>query len=74
MIRITARYRNQKLELDQPIDLEEGTQVVVEMHPAESSESADWSETGMERLEQEWENPQDAVYDDWRKLYSVQTG
>jgi len=30
-----------------------------------------WAELGMNRLEQEWDNPEDAVYDDWKKLYDV---
>ncbi len=33
-----------------------------------------WAELGMERLESEWDNPQDAIYDDWRRLYGVERG
>lgn len=74
MIRVKGRYRGQKLELDQPLDLPEGAEVVVEIRPAtgdEASEEEAWRELGMSRLEEEWDNPQDAVYDDWRKLYGV---
>jgi len=34
-------------------------------------EHQEWVELGMSRLEPEWDNPEDAVYDDWKKLYSV---
>jgi hypothetical protein len=29
---------------------------------------------GTDRLEEEWDNPEDAVYDDWKKLYGVSRG
>jgi hypothetical protein len=62
MIRIKGRYLNQKVELDQPLDLAEGTEVEILIR----TEEEEWSELGMARLEQEWNNPQDAIYDDWR--------
>src|SRR5262245_33701129 len=74
MTPVKGRYRNQKVELDQPLNLPEDTEVEVVVRavtsPA-SSEAAAWHELGMSRLEQEWDNPQDAIYDDWRKLYGV---
>ncbi len=70
MIRVKGRYRDQKLELDQPLNLADGTEVEVEIHPASSdAEREAWHALGMNRLEEEWDNPQDAAYDDWRKLY-----
>ena len=30
-----------------------------------------WALLGTARLEEEWDNPQDAVYDDWKRLYGV---
>lgn len=57
-----------------PLPLEEGTEIEVEIHPAAATpdeEDEAWREFGMSRLEEEWDNPQDAVYDDWRKLYGV---
>jgi predicted DNA-binding antitoxin AbrB/MazE fold protein len=74
MIRATARYRNQILELDQPLALAEGTQVEVDIRPAEEAQRGEtqaWAELGMSRLEEEWDNPEDAVYDDWKKLYGI---
>ena len=38
---------------------------------AQGIEPQGWAELGMSRLEQEWDNPEDAVYDDWKKLYGV---
>jgi predicted DNA-binding antitoxin AbrB/MazE fold protein len=71
MIRVKGRYRGQMLELDQPLDLPEGAEVVVEIRPATGDATSDeeaWREVGMSRLEEEWDNPQDAVYDDWERL------
>ena len=69
MIRIKGRYRNQMVELDQPLNLAEGTEVDVEVHPV--NDKQDWMELGMSRLEEEWSNSQDAIYDDWKKLYGL---
>jgi hypothetical protein len=71
MIRISGRYRNQRVELDHPLSLAEGTEVEILIVPAEEAQQQDWSELGMARLEEEWDNPEDAIYDDWRKLYGV---
>jgi predicted DNA-binding antitoxin AbrB/MazE fold protein len=74
MIRAKGRYRNQILELDQPLALAEGTEVEIDIHLAEEAQGAEhqeWAELGIQRLEDEWENPEDAVYDDWKKLYGV---
>ena len=74
MIRRTGRYRNQKLELDEPLDLADGAEVEIDIHPnraVQDSEAESWREQGMHRLEEEWDNPQDAVYDNWRQLYDV---
>ena len=74
MIRVKGRYRNQKLELDQPLALAEGTEVEIDIHlaaEAQGIEPQGWAELGMSRLEQEWDNPEDAVYDDWKKLDGV---
>ena len=51
MIRTKGRYRNQTVELDQPLNLADGTEVDVEIHPADERE--DWMELGMSRLEEE---------------------
>ena len=71
MIRTKGRYRNQTVELDQPLNLADGTEVEVVILSEEESEEEAWKELGMERLEAEWDNPQDAIYDDWKKLYGV---
>ena len=74
MLRVKGRYRKQMLELDQPLALAEGTEVEIDIHLAEEAQGIEpqgWAELGMSRLEQEWDNPADAVYDDWGKLYGV---
>ena len=74
MIRAKGRYRNQTLELEQPLALAEGTEVEIDIYVAgapHSREHQQWHGLGMSRLEQEWDNPQDAIYDDWKKLYGV---
>ena len=77
MIRARARYRNQILELEHPLDVADGTEVEIDVRVvAESAdaERAGWTDMGMNRLEQEWNNPDDAIYDDWKKLYGVEAG
>lgn len=74
MVRARARYRNHVLELEQPLALPDGTPVDVDVYLPDDIEAAEregWSELGMERLEQEWDNPADAIYDDWKRLYGV---
>ncbi len=68
-------YRDGKIELVLPLDLPNGTVVEVEvrvMTPEEEDEA--WRELGMSRMEEEWNNPKDAVYNDWRRLYGDQRG
>ena len=55
-----------------PSPLEEGAEVEVEVRTAETTpeeEDEAWRELGLSRMEEEWDNPEDAVYDDWMKLY-----
>lgn len=75
MIRATGRYHQQTLKLDDPVALEDGARVVIEITPADAMEAdVEWSDIAMERLEAEWDNPTDAIYDDWRTLYGVPAG
>ena len=70
MIRVTGRYTKQTLQLDRPLNLADGEEVEVLI--AESDrEKEEWSQLGMSRLEEAWDNPQDAIYDDWKKHYGV---
>jgi hypothetical protein len=62
------------LELDEPLTLADGTQVEVEIYLADAVQAAEahaWASLRMSRLEEEWENPEDAIYDDWKTLYGV---
>jgi len=74
MVRTTGRYRNRCVELDQPIELADGTSVEVQIRPIAETDRAErshWAILGTDRLEEEWNNPEDAIYDDWKKLYGV---
>ncbi len=74
MIRAKGRYRNQTLELEQPLAIAEGTEVEIDVHVGREREISDdqgWAELGIGRLEEEWDNPEDEIYDDWKKLYGV---
>jgi hypothetical protein len=74
VIRAKGRCEDQKLQLEKPLDLPEGTEVEVVIRTAEemrAEEEQAWERLGMSRLEEEWDNPQDAVYDNWRKLYGM---
>jgi hypothetical protein len=70
MIRVKGHYRQGRIDLDQPINVPEDASVDVTVQ-AISDLPDDWRELGMERLEQEWDNERDAIYDDWRRLYGV---
>jgi hypothetical protein len=70
MVRAKGRYRNQALELEQPLALPDGTPVEIDVYIPGDVEAA-WAAVGMERLEQEWDSPADATYDDWKRLYGV---
>ncbi len=37
----------------------------------EVEDEADWSNLGLMAFEAEWDNPEDAIYDNWRELYAV---
>jgi hypothetical protein len=77
MVTTTGYYRDRRVELDQPVDLPDGTPVEVQISPIADSDRAErtrWAQLGMDRLEEEWDTPQDAVYDDWKKLYGVSGG
>ena len=35
---------------------------------------ADWSAIGLAAFEKDWDNPEDAIYDNWRAHYGVPAG
>ncbi|MBI3360260.1 MAG: ribbon-helix-helix protein, CopG family [Chloroflexi bacterium] len=39
----------------------------------ERADDADWRALGSSAFEAGWDNPEDAVYDNWRELYGVGT-
>ncbi|MGB0387349.1 MAG: hypothetical protein ACPGWR_21220 [Ardenticatenaceae bacterium] len=39
-----------------------------------SDEKEDWQALGISAFEADWDNPEDAIYDDWRKHYGVEQG
>lgn len=74
MNRATGRYRNQTVELDKPLVLADGTEVEILVHvvsKASGARRAQCMEQGLSRLDEEWDNPEDAIYDDWKKLYGA---
>ncbi len=40
----------------------------------EAADETDWQKLSLTTFEQEWDNPDDAIYDNWRELYGVQPG
>ncbi len=40
----------------------------------ETNDETDWSAISLNSFQRDWNNPEDAIYDDWRKLYGVPTG
>jgi hypothetical protein len=41
---------------------------------AELEAEADWSAMGLAAFEKDWDNPEDAIYDNWRDHYGVPAG
>lgn len=39
----------------------------------ESDEESDWQALSLSAFEKEWNNEEDAIYDNWRALYGVPT-
>lgn len=39
-----------------------------------AAEEQAWLDLSLSALQQEWDNPEDAVYDDWRVAYGLSTG
>ncbi len=45
--------------------------VLVDVDQADAE--ANWSAMGLEAFQKDWDNPEDAIYDDWREHYDVST-
>ena len=74
MIRVTGRYQKQSVELDAPLNLSDGTEVEVVVRvkaDPSAAERAAFADFGLARLEEEWDNPEDAIYDNWKQLYGL---
>lgn len=37
----------------------------------EVDDEADWQQISLSAFEQDWDNEEDAIYDDWRAIYGV---
>ena len=46
---------------------------VVVRESDEPDEGLEWQRLGLAAFEKGWDNPDDAVYDDWRALYGIST-
>jgi hypothetical protein len=53
MIRIKGKCENKTLQLSEPVDLPDGTEVLIEIRPITSVDDDCWRDLGMERLESE---------------------
>jgi hypothetical protein len=40
---------------------------------SELGDEADWSAMSLDTFQRDWDNPEDAIYDNWRELYGVPT-
>lgn len=40
----------------------------------EIDDETDWQELGLTAFEKEWDNEEDAIYDDWRTHYGIPAG
>ena len=37
----------------------------------DTEDEMDWQSMSLAAFEQDWDNPEDAIYDNWRELYGV---
>jgi hypothetical protein len=72
MNRKRGRVKGNVVELLKPGGLLDGALVEAEIRTL--SETEDWHDLGMSPLDEEWDNPEDAVCDDWKRLYGVHEG
>ncbi len=72
MIKVKGRYFAKRIELDQPLQISDGAEVELDVAVIQSSQilEDDHSQLGMQRLEEVWDNPEDAIYDNWKSLYA----
>ena len=40
----------------------------------EAQSDLDWMALGLASFEEDWDNPEDAIYDDWREIYGISEG
>lgn len=40
----------------------------------EGEDEADWQSMSLASFAKDWDNPEDAVYDNWRELYGIPAG
>jgi hypothetical protein len=40
----------------------------------DAEDEADWMKMSLAAFEKDWDNPEDAIYDNWREIYGVSTG
>ena len=67
-----GHVRNGVGGLDEPVKLPEGAAVRVELAGSdEEARERDWSRVPAASFAEDWDNDQDAVYDQWRERYGV---
>ena len=67
-----GHVRNGVVVLDEPVRLPDGTAVRVELAEGEDvAKELDWACIPTASFTEDWDNDQDAVYDDWRERYGV---
>jgi hypothetical protein len=40
----------------------------------EKADEVDWMKLGLTAFEKDWDNEEDAIFDNWREFYGVSTG
>ena len=38
---------------------------------SETEDNADWMNLSLSSFQKDWDNPEDAIYDNWRELYDI---
>lgn len=53
------------------VPITENNSVLSPVFKAEAMGETDWNNMSLASFEKEWENPEDAVYDNWREVYGI---
>lgn len=64
---------NERGEINLPkLPLKNGTQIeVIILIPDDDKETEEWAQFSVEAFAEDWDSPEDAIYDNWEEAYGL---